>query len=424
MAMSACLLVMPQSIPVASAPSTGGGDGAMAISSGKIVGGDGGVELPLHLTEEILRCISPLQSARFATVCKSWAATVAARLARPVPHLFVYTAPSNASDRRGLIVPVRLDGGDARRLPPAATPARVRSADTNGMRCVGATPGGRLAFASAFGRSAVVVNPVTGAAESIEVGMPRWSRRDNALAVSGTDALFSVDVDGIALWRRAGDGKAWSKQTVAADRTDDIWSAAYSDGCFYMLHLDGYMSKIDAAAAPPLRAEELPVANLFHQLVRADADADGGGAIGAGHLLESDGEVLFVAQLVADDKQDAAFVFCEHQRGFSSIVGFRVYKLDGDGEGRRWARVARLGGDRAVFVSPESSFTVRASETAGCRSNCIYFVGNSRFCHDCNRSAGTTWGVYSMDDRRVLFEHAATQPGPCSAALWFLPSVA
>jgi hypothetical protein len=31
--------------------------------------------------------------------------------------------------------------------------------------------------------------------------------------------------------------------------------------------------------------------------------------------------------------------------------------------------------------------------------------------------------VYSMEDREVLFEHAVTEPGPCSAATWFLPSV-
>ena len=55
-----------------------GGDAA----SGTIGG------LPFHLTEEILRCVSPLDSVRLATVCRSWAATISERLATPTPHLF------------------------------------------------------------------------------------------------------------------------------------------------------------------------------------------------------------------------------------------------------------------------------------------------------------------------------------------------
>jgi hypothetical protein len=80
------------------------------------------------------------------------------------------------------------------------------------------------------------------------------------------------------------------------------------------------------------------------------------------------------------------------------------------------------------FISLVSSFSVRSSETEGCRSNCIYFVHKKRYCSSCIWDDGNTytWGVYSMEDRVVLFEHDVTGPGPgpCSSATWFLPSVA
>ncbi|KAL6606939.1 hypothetical protein ACP70R_042592 [Stipagrostis hirtigluma subsp. patula] len=397
-----------------------------AADGGKISDAAGEqAELPLHLTEEVLRCISPLASARLATVCKSWAATVAARLARPSPHLFVCTSPDKDSDRRGVIFSVRLDaaGGAVGRArsPWAAIPGRVRSVETNGLRCIGATPSGRLAFASTLSRGAVVVNPVTGASQSIDVGMARWYVQDNAVAVGGSDSFFFVDANVLVLWRRADvDGEGCSKWTAveaAAHQTmADIVSAASCNGCIYMLHADGCMSVIDAAAPPPLRREKLPVASPIEQQFITPCL----NPFREGHLLESDGEVLFVRPLLDHAEKDE-FVFCGHHREFLSIVGFEVYRLDV--EDQRWTSVKALTGDRALFVSPQSSFAVRASETAGCRRNCIYFVGKQRFCSSCNGDAGNTWGVYSMEDREVLFEDAVTKPGKCSAALWFLPMV-
>jgi hypothetical protein len=93
-------------------------------SSSEVSGGPG--ELPLHVTEKILCCISLLESARLATVCKSWAAmppSPRGSIARPAPHLFVhYLRPADTNNNHyGVIVPVPLDGSlDA---PPAAIPA-------------------------------------------------------------------------------------------------------------------------------------------------------------------------------------------------------------------------------------------------------------------------------------------------------------
>jgi hypothetical protein len=390
----------------------------------------GAVELPLHLTEKILCCINPLASARLATVCKSWAATISERLARPVPHLFVYLPADNKSDRRGRVVsvPIAYDGDDAGGAAPpvpAVIPNRVLLADTNGLACIGAMPSGHLAFASWWSKILVLINPITGARQSVQVEEPR---RSLVLAAGGGDSFISVGTDEHILWRRAAGGDEWSRWTVpaaAAHRIVNIISAAVCSGCFYILDDNGHVSVIDVAAPPPVRMEKLPVASLF----------DGDHAVASpavlnpatkGHLLESDGEVLFVRPVIAFKDElfgaGGGTPFCNHDAAvFLAVLGFEVYRLDL--KDRRWAKVEKLPGDRAIFVSPGSSFVVRSSETAGCRSNCIYFVGNKWYCSLCNRDAGKAWGVYSMEDREVLFEHAVTEPGPCSAATWFLPRV-
>jgi hypothetical protein len=375
-------------------------------------------ELPLHLTEKILCCISPLASARHAVVCKSWAATVSARLARPVPHLFLCTPP-HASPRRGLVASVPLDG--ARSPPPAAVvPARVRSSDTNGMRCIGATPGGgRVAFAAGWWSADVVlVNPVTGALDRVAVGEPRLDpRHSRVLAPGGAedgDAFFAVEGYELVLWRHKqallgnDDDACWSRCDVTAtlDPTNNIVSAVNCNGRFYLLHEDGRLSAVDAASPPPLRMEKLPVNRLPDQF-------------GAGRLVESDGEVLFVRQLLAY-KEQLTMESCTSL----SVAGFEVHRLDV--KEQRWTKVEALPPDRALFVSPGSSLAVRASETEGCRSNCIYFAGESQYYSSpaCREVGDTSWGMYSMEERRVLFEHVVvTEPGTRAEALWFLPRV-
>ncbi|RLN10024.1 uncharacterized protein C2845_PM11G18220 [Panicum miliaceum] len=403
----------------AAAMSSSGTDADNARSgkvSGEAVGGGPVVELPFHLTEKILYNISPLASARLATVCKSWAAAVSERLARPVPHLFVYLPPDNKSDRRGVVVSVPMDSGG----PPAEViPNRVRLADTNGLRCVGATPSGCLAFANWcwWDTGVLLVNPITGARRGLEV---ERLCRDPVIAAGGAaDSFISIGTDKLVLWWRAGGGEEWSKWTVAAPaaahRTDGIMSVVNCSGRFYILDRDEQVSLIDATAPPPLLVEKLPVVSLREQFPTLAT------ATATGHLLESDGEVLFVRRVLAS-VEHRGVPFCHHDITENlSIVGFEVYRLDV--EGRRWTEVKKLVGDRALFVSPVSSFSVRLSETEGCRRNCIYFVDKKRYCSSCLQDDGNTWGVYSMEDREVLSKYAVTGPGPCSSATWFLPRV-
>ncbi|KAL6639370.1 hypothetical protein ACP70R_023100 [Stipagrostis hirtigluma subsp. patula] len=382
------------------------------------VAGGGQAELPLHLTEEILGRISPLASARLATVCKSWAAAVSARLARPPPHLFLLVSRSKSD--HGVVVSVQLDGAAGRACPPwVASPARLRPADTSCLQCIGAMPSGRLAFANwGFTGTVVLLNPATGAVQSIDTGK---QRPVTVLAAGRRDAFISVFYHRLVIWWRPAGGGAeeWSKWTVPASwrRTTNIFAAVNCDGCFYMLHLEGHMSMVDVTKPPPVSVQRLPVPSLL-EVDPSDPPLPGCPPSEKVHLVESDGEVLLVRQLLAVKVVPA--VFCDH-REFPSIVGFEVFRLDM--KGQRWTKVKTLGGDRALFVSRRSSFMMRTAEMAGCMSNCIYFVGRTRYCFKCWIDGGMSWGVYSMEDQEILFEHVVSHQGRCMASLWFLPSV-
>ncbi|KAK3156561.1 hypothetical protein QOZ80_2AG0108820 [Eleusine coracana subsp. coracana] len=389
----------------------GSNGGVAASPATSTAGGGPAVELPLHLTEKILCSINPLQSARHAVVCKSWAATVSTRLARPVPHLFLCTPPSIDSPRRGLVVSVPLDGA-----PTTVVPSRVRSSDTNGLRCIGATPGGgHVAFAAGWwSRDVVLVNPVTGALQRVNVGEPCLDPRFSRVLApgSGGDAFFAVEGYKLVLWRqRGGNKEAWSRCAVTGtlNPTNNIVSAVNCKGCFYLLLQDGCLSKVDATAPAqaPLHIEKLPVPSLADQF-------------GSGRLLEADGDVLFVRQLLAY-KEEIAIESCMSSL---SVGGFEVYRLDV--EEQRWTKVDKLADDTALFVSPGSSFAVRASEVEGCRSNFIYFAGENQYYSSpaCREDGVSSWGMYSVEDGRVLFEHVVvTEPGRAAEVLWFLPRV-
>jgi hypothetical protein len=274
----------------------------------------------------------------------------------------------------------------------------VLSSDTNGMRCIGATPRGRVGFAAGWWSGDVVlVNPVTGGVLTADV--PYLDLSNGRVLATG-EALFAVDGHRLVLWRNKGE-EAWSSFAVTATshHVDSILAAVNCNGCFYLLHQDGRLSRVDATSPPPLRMERLPVASLTQQIAALSVEEEG-------RLLESDGEVLFVRQLPTHH-MEVSFESL-------SLTRFEVYRLDV--KDQRWTKVNGLAADRALFVSPGSSFAVRASDTTGCRSNCIYFV-------DEKRHYSSTWGVYSMESRRVLFEHRVTEPGRSAEVLWFLPRV-
>ncbi|CAN6278231.1 unnamed protein product [Urochloa humidicola] len=375
----------------------------------------------------------------------------------PVPHLLVtevfYTPPPPPShndpsgripcpfNRRGAIISVPLDGdvATAARYTSAPTRRRGRLADLH-RRCMsflGATPRGWLAFAGSSG--VFLVNPVTDALQ----GFHTMGYCQNAVLAAaggggeGCGCAIFVSLGAVlappALWRLVDGGERWFECPLAAtgEQTGDVVAAVASSGggrslFYYLLHEDGSASRVDAGEPPPLRVEKLPVASLADHFVSPPHGGGGGSLAGEGHLLECGGEVFFVRKLLAVREIPAPF--CAHAE-FVAVAGFEVYRLDV--AARRWEKVERLppaGGATAIFVSPESAFAVRASETATAAGrvmmgNCVYFVGESRCCLACGVYGGSTWGAYSMEDREVLFEHAVESRGGRTEALWFLPNV-
>ncbi|TVU32632.1 hypothetical protein EJB05_24372, partial [Eragrostis curvula] len=367
---------------------------------------DGSVDLPLHLTEKILGRISPLESARLATVCKSWAATVSERLAMPlVPHLFVTeTIPRRPdisdtdSHLREYMVSVPLDG--SARLPsPTVIPAPKeleRLISRCGAKIIGVTHGGRMALA--YERKLFFINPVTDASKRLNVMGVRDCTRlagdvdDTVISHDNLSALGAPH-DGryrMTLYWRAQGSEEWSRRMVR--KVDWHHCLAMSSALviedFHYVFTSWGREHDDVG---PLEYED--------------------------YLLESDGEVLFVRQLYAQKVE-----MCPgNYHHLYDIAGFEVYKLDEIGQ--RVAKVEMLDGDRALFVSAKSSFSVRASQTAGCRSNCIYFVREKQHRRSCREDCMTTWGVYSMAQGKVLFEHIIVATEGRTEARWFRPNV-
>ncbi|TVU32638.1 hypothetical protein EJB05_24379, partial [Eragrostis curvula] len=511
------------------ASNTNNDDDADCISSsGKV--SEGPVDLPLDITEKILCCISPLESARFATVCKSWAAAVSERLATPlVPHLFVTEAvPLRPDDSdgdfhlRGYVLSVPLDRSARLTSPaiipapknlrhrynprsplalvPSNTPAAAAAAGPTDLLpgdehtiphrfagrviCCTERGGGDavqdleqkgvarsgITTTSAFGfdspscrgstketerdrvaqdrticdfsfrsagaersssaprpalstsRKVIFINPVTDAYKTVNgVGVPRFTR----LAAGSGDTVLSSDDEfthherfTMRLYCRAQGSEEWSRRVVSNGfryHCTGISSLVNCRGVVYVLYWDGHTAKIDTNAGPPLLIEE-HFSRPWTMTWRSENDHDP--LRFKDYLVESDGEVLLVRQRLAW-KATTCSSYCHcpcEATGF-----FEVYKLDEIG--RRWAKVETLDGDRALFVSTRSSFSVRASQTAGCWSNCIYFVSEGQYCGTCHENSMSTWGVYSMVQGKVLFEHTIEAREGRTVARWFRPSL-
>ncbi|PNT76507.1 LOW QUALITY PROTEIN: hypothetical protein BRADI_1g48970v3 [Brachypodium distachyon] len=384
-------------------------------------------DIPLHVTEKILCSISPLESARFLTVCKSWASTIFSRLAKPIPHLFALEASAPRAGeqprRRGSIFSLPIDGSkELNPVMPAKLPVMPSHAYASHMRLSSALPSGCVSFdfpistlLMAAGRPSnhvALANPVTGAAQSVEVyrAASLFGFQPKVRAATGAEAFFVSELrsDGemsiFLVWR----AEEWGpriKLPMAMPSvpqqfsycTNDIDLAAYADGVFYAMELLGFTFTVDTRAPPPMRIARLNARSILEKYT----SIFGTGFLRSCHMLASEGEVLFVGPVL-----DTPIKPCKFVDKDAAIGGFTVFRLDV--EGARWVKVERLAGDRSLFVSEQSSYSVCASETPGCRSNCIYFVtdlGGNHSNGSCN------WGVYSMEEEKVLFQSSVGSPG-------------
>ncbi|KAF7099425.1 hypothetical protein CFC21_101055 [Triticum aestivum] len=282
--------------------------------------------LPFHLTEKILGCISPLESVRFAAVCRSWAEIISERLARPTPHLFALEVLDEGL--RGAIFSIPIDDG-GEDSPAPVVPARLPStvSDAKHFELCGVLPSGRISFA--YKSSLVLVNPATGAVRGIQTYAHRIMYPTEPMFCSGAEAFFIGQSFGrnFSLWWCT-EGE-WSERKLLLPEdlkcADDIDLVAYSDGVFYAMQIFGSTYTIDTRAPMPWRLTRLSVPSIREQL--------GDRFIRNFHLLESEGEVMFVVRVLAT--QEPAYS--------NSFGGYEVYRLDV--EGARWVKVERLAGE-------------------------------------------------------------------------------
>ncbi|XBI35515.1 hypothetical protein VPH35_121189 [Triticum aestivum] len=262
----------------------------------------------------ILRCISPLESVRLATVCRSWAATISERLATPTPHLFALEVLDDKHPR-GAIFPVPVgDNEEDSQAPaiPARLPAMGRHAEC--FELCGASSSGNLSFVN--GSLVLLVNPVTGASRSVEISASICQTGPNLC--TGTEAFFITEFHrGVSLWWWC--AEEWSERKLLLPEGFKIYHAialsAYSNGALYALEFSGLVYAMDTRLPLPWGLTRLSAPSIL-----------------------------------------------EH--------------------------------------------------------NCIYFVG------DLDESSFSTWGVYSMEERKVLFQRpVGGSPGKYKAARWFFPGV-
>ncbi|KAL6214100.1 hypothetical protein ACLB2K_013538 [Fragaria x ananassa] len=122
-------------------------------------------------------------------------------------------------------------------------------------------------------------------------------------------------------------------------------------------------------------------------------------------LVESSGELLVVDMYLSDDQVDwdaedevsqVQLNGCIYER----TVRFKVYKVDEGGQ--KLVRMKSLG-DRVLFLGDDCTFSASASELAGCKGNCIFFMDN--FFYTSGEEEGTykgrDIGVFDLDSGAI-----------------------
>lgn len=91
----------------------------------------------------------------------------------------------------------------------------------------------------------------------------------------------------------------------------------------------------------------------------------------------------------------------------TSIVGFRVFKVPFTTHNWQSELEVKNLGNKALFLSTDSSFCVEASNYCGCKANCIYFLLHDRR-YGVEKgiwgSRSTTYmGIFHMEDGKIEF---------------------
>lgn len=213
---------------------------------------------------------------RLAAVCRSWAATVSERLARPTPHLLALEVPlgptsstcSSRQRRHGAIFSLPIDQEES---PAPVMPARLPAAlthATDDIELSGALPCGDFSFAD--DNRVVLVNPVTGTLQSIEMYGPRrrFEEEPQLRPAAGAHALFVTECLGSIslLWCEE---ERWFEEKLLRPEVfrgcDAIRLAAYAGGIFYAMDYNGFTYIVDRRGPLPWGLKKLGAPSILKQ---------------------------------------------------------------------------------------------------------------------------------------------------------------
>ncbi|XP_058217645.1 uncharacterized protein LOC131328761 [Rhododendron vialii] len=395
-------------------------------------------ELPGELLELILDhpTMEPLDLLRCRDVCRSWRSTVANRHQSKAHSLAGNTkiARGTDDDAAGQVYRLNLSNDNVYRLNLLIY--NNAFVDGNGKRFVcGATSSrGWLLFedltTSEFISHFFLFNPFTG----IKLDLPRTifeqmymsksamsaSPRDPHCVIvlqSGIDFQFTYCHVGDALWRPI---------FVTELRHYDV--IIYHRGRFYAVNrYDDCMLCFEFAAdrdQPPTVTKIRP--SCMEKDMSEEADQSGLGL--SKYLVElppcccccGDGSNTFDLVLVTRGSRWNPFQCDYDTKSGYDTTGFRVFRMDWITN--TWREVNNFDCNNcvankrklALFLAHDESFFLCACASNQCKSNCIYFVGDS---HRPFRSKGTDMGLFDLETKRIepFYNSLFTR--------WFIPDV-
>lgn len=190
---------------------------------------------------------------------------------------------------------------------------------------------------------------------------------------------------------RSGKDNAWS--LVKGDANVRIADVIFYRGKFYAVQHSGQVLVVGGLDSPSPVLESTISRPL-------------GSAPDRYYLVESSGELLLVMRIRNEPmdefdhlEDDIDIDLDKDPESLYRTTRFKVSKLDNDR--RKWVEVYDLGGDHALFLGFNQSFSLLSSQFPGCKANSIYFTDDYVENYIFQPFGGHDIGVYDLKRRTV-----------------------
>lgn len=199
----------------------------------------------------------------------------------------------------------------------------------------------------------------------------------------------------------------------------------YHKGQFYVIDSDGKVGVIHINISNPYVEILTEMESCTTSCCQVGYRFLGRGIYPRTYLVADDSAVSEIRFFVVVRSAHEHSVQCDPYQILRTL-GFRVYEfvLEGNGEYKKNLVEVESLGDRAIFLGPNSSMLVTASQFSGLIGNCIYFTDDVLETYEHNLPTGCIdMGVFNMEDKCVhpLLPH---RPHPAfSPPIWIKPQI-